>query len=102
RLHSPTPHTLRLELAPGEADVTAFDAAVAGEMLALEAAVALYRGPFLEACTEAWAFQERERRDQAYLEARERLAETAMGQGQHAAAERHLRRAVTVDPTRES
>jgi predicted ATPase/class 3 adenylate cyclase len=103
RLCSPTPHTLRLELTAAEADVIAFDAALAGgDVTALEAAIALYRGPLLEGCTEAWAFQEREAREQAYLAALERLADAAIRQGEHATAERHLRRAVTADPTRES
>jgi DNA-binding SARP family transcriptional activator len=103
RLHSPTPHSLRLELAGAEADVVAFDAAVArGDLSSLEAAVALYRGPLLEGCTEDWVFQERQIREQAYVSALEKLAMAAVDAGELAAAEQYLRRAVAVDPLRES
>jgi predicted ATPase/DNA-binding SARP family transcriptional activator len=103
RLCSPTPHSLRLELAGAAADVVTFDAAIArGDGPSLEQAVALYRGPLLEGCAEEWAFQERQVREQAYLGALETLAAQAMACGDAAAAERHLRRAVAVDPLRES
>jgi predicted ATPase/class 3 adenylate cyclase/two-component SAPR family response regulator len=124
RLRSPTPHTLCLELAGAEVDVVAFDAAIApgdseggaragegsrlrervggGHEAALERAVALYRGPLLEGCTEGWAFQERQIREQAYLAALETLAAHALAHGDAAAAERHLRRAVAVDPLRDT
>src|SRR5439155_3027261 len=68
----------------------------------LEQAVALYRGPLLEGCVEAWAFQERQVREQAYLTALETLAARALEGGDAAAAEGHLRRAVAADPLRES
>jgi predicted ATPase/class 3 adenylate cyclase len=103
RLRSPTPRTLCLDLTGAEIDVIAFDTAVAhGDALALERAVALYRGPLLEGCTEEWAFHERQVREQAYLAASESLAEHAMAAGDPAAAERHLRRVVAIDPLRES
>jgi predicted ATPase/class 3 adenylate cyclase len=103
RLRSPTPRTLCLDLAGAEIDVLAFDAAVAnGDALALERAVALYRGPLLEGCTEEWAFQERQVREQAYLHALETLAAAALAGGDPATAERYLRLAVAVDPLRES
>jgi predicted ATPase/DNA-binding SARP family transcriptional activator len=100
---SPTPRTLRLELAGVEADVVTFDAAIArGDPAALEEAVALYRGPLLEGCAEMWVLQERSDRQQSFLGALERLAGEALANGDVAAAERHLRRAVASDPLRES
>jgi predicted ATPase/DNA-binding SARP family transcriptional activator len=103
RLCSPTLRTLTLDLAGIDVDVLAFDAALArGDWPALEQAVWLYRGPLLEGCVEAWAFQERQVREQAYLGALERLAEEALASGNPATAERHLRQAVGVDPLRES
>jgi class 3 adenylate cyclase/DNA-binding SARP family transcriptional activator len=103
RLRSPTPHTLCLDLSGAEADVLAFDAAIArGDVPSLERSVALYRGPLLEGCGEEWAFQERQVREQAYLQALETLAANAIARGDPGAAERHLRLAVAVDPLRES
>jgi DNA-binding SARP family transcriptional activator len=56
RLRSPTAHTVSLDLAGVEADVIAFDAAIArGDTPSLEEAIALYRGALLEGCTEEWA-----------------------------------------------
>src|SRR5262249_18445526 len=69
---------------------------------ALEEAVALYRGPLLDGFVEEWVFQERQAREQAYLGALESLAAGALAQGDAAAAERCLRRAIGVDPLRES
>src|SRR5262249_21771494 len=68
----------------------------------LEQAAALYRGPLLEGCSEEWAFQERQAREQAYLAALESLADQALASADTAAAERYLRRAVAVDPLRET
>jgi DNA-binding SARP family transcriptional activator len=103
RLEAPTGHTLRLELLTAEADVLAFDAAVArGDGSSLEQAVALYRGPLLEGCSEPWAFEERQIREEAYLSALERRASQATAQGDLETAERHLRRAVSVEPLRET
>jgi DNA-binding SARP family transcriptional activator len=102
RLRSPTPHTLCLDLTGTEADVAAFDAALAaGDAPALERAVALYRGPLLEGWVEEWVFQERQAREQAYLGALERLAAPAIERSEPA-AERYLRLVVAVDPLRES
>jgi predicted ATPase/DNA-binding SARP family transcriptional activator len=103
RLRSPTRHTVCLHLAGAEIDVVDFDAAIAqGDVPALERAVALYRGPLLEGCGEAWAFQERQAREQAWLQALERLAAHFLAAGEPAAAEGYLRRAVAADPLRES
>src|SRR4051812_48329525 len=97
-LRSPTPHTLTLDLTAAEADVVAFDQAVAGShAVSLERAVTLYRGPLLEGWDELeWVFQEREIREQACLGALQSLAAQAMARREHGAAERHLRRAVAA------
>jgi predicted ATPase/DNA-binding SARP family transcriptional activator/Tfp pilus assembly protein PilF len=103
RLRAPTPRTLCLDLEGAEADLPAFDAAIAcGSVLSLERAVALYRGPLLAECDEEWAFQERQAREQAYLTALERIAADALVSCVPAKAEGFLRRAVAVDPLRES
>jgi predicted ATPase/class 3 adenylate cyclase len=103
RLRSPTLRTLCLDLAGAEVDVAAFDAAIArGDGTSLQQAVALYRGPLLEGCTEEWAFQERQVREQAYLQALETLAAGALTQGAAGAAAGYLGRATAVDPLRES
>jgi predicted ATPase/class 3 adenylate cyclase len=103
RLHSPTLHRLSLDLAGAEVDVVAFDQAIVqGDPEAQERAVALYRGPLLEGCAEAWAFQERLAREQAWLQALERLAAHCLATGEAGAAEGYLRRAVAADPLRES
>jgi predicted ATPase/class 3 adenylate cyclase len=103
RLCSPTGRTLCLDLTGAEVDVVAFDEGIAcGNINALERAVAFYRGPLLEECTEEWVFQERQGHEQAYLQALERLAAHALKRGEPVAAERYLRRAVEVDPLRES
>src|SRR6185437_4632433 len=100
RLRSPSPSILTLDLAGADADVPAFDAAIArGDV---EEAVARYRGPLLEGCTEAWAIEEREARAQAYLGALERLAARDAQRGDYASAVGHLRRATAADPLRES
>jgi non-specific serine/threonine protein kinase len=103
RLQCPTPQTVALDLARATVDVLAFDEAIArGDLTSLEEAVALRRGPLLEGCSEEWAFQEREPREQAFLGALEKLAALALERGEPAEAERHLRRVVTTDPLRES
>jgi non-specific serine/threonine protein kinase len=103
RLQSPSPQRVRFDLAGAGADVVAFDAEIQrAEPASLEAAVARYRGPFLEGCAEEWVFQERQAREQAFLGALERLATDAMARGASARAVDCLRRAVAVDPLRET
>jgi DNA-binding SARP family transcriptional activator len=103
RLCSPTPRTLCLELEAADTDVVAFDAAIAeGDEAALGRAVSLYRGPLLEECAEEWAFHERQAREQACLTALETLSAGALSRGDPAAAEHYLRRAVALDPLRET
>jgi predicted ATPase/class 3 adenylate cyclase len=103
RLCSPTPRTLSLDLEGTDVDVLAFDEAIAqGEEPALERAVALYRGPLLEGCVEEWALPDRQAREQACLAALETLATRALERSAPTPAERYLRRAVTLEPLRES
>ena len=103
RLISPTPRTLRLDLSDATVDVFEFDEALArGGPSALTRAVSLYRGPFLEGCTEEWVLPERASRERAYLAALETLAEQAKARGDLPAAIDCLRRAVAADPLRET
>jgi predicted ATPase/DNA-binding SARP family transcriptional activator len=103
RLRSPTPRTLSLELDGAAVDLIAFDEAVdRPDRAAWERAVALYRGPLLEGCCEAWVLQERGPREEAYLTALERLAAHAAARGDNAGAVRWLRQAVACDPFRET
>ncbi|MBM3494410.1 MAG: hypothetical protein FJX72_08840, partial [Armatimonadetes bacterium] len=103
RLDAPSPRTLRLEVGPDEADVLAFDEAIAdGGSGALAEAIGLYTGPLLEGCAEDWAVQERDSREHAYLGALETLAARDKSQGDLAGAIERLRRAVAVDPFRET
>jgi predicted ATPase/DNA-binding SARP family transcriptional activator len=103
RLRCPTTRTLCLDLAGAAVDVLEFDANIArGDTRSLWQAVASYRGPLLEDCSEEWVFQERQSREQDYLEALEALAAQAVADRDASVAERCLRRAVAVDPLRES
>jgi DNA-binding SARP family transcriptional activator len=103
RLHSPTPSSLALDLAGATVDLLTFDAAIAqGDDESLGEAVAVYRGPLLEGWTQEWVFQERQSREQAYLQALETLAHAARNRGEPGTAEGCLRRAVAADPLRES
>lgn len=95
RLHSPTPRSLTLRVDGCFLDVAELErAASAGDA---PAAMAVYRGPLLEGCTEEWVFPEREHYEQRFLEVVERHA--AEGP---AAAERCWRRILAIDPLRES
>src|SRR5947207_8273728 len=101
RLTGEAPQMLRLDVGGAFVDVLAFDAAhTRGDLDSLEVAVRLYRGPFLEGCTEAWSLEERRQREQAYLAALERLAAAATARRDYAAAS-WLRLAVGADPYRE-
>jgi predicted ATPase/DNA-binding SARP family transcriptional activator len=103
RLYTPQPRTLGLNLSGAKVDVAAFDEAIArGDLASLEEAVHLYRDPLLEGCTEEWVYQEREARQQQYLEARETLAKQAAQRRDYKAAENHLYEVITLDPKRES
>jgi predicted ATPase/DNA-binding SARP family transcriptional activator len=103
RLLSPEPRTLALDLCGAEVDLLRFDAAVArADSTSLQQAIALYRGPLLEECPEEWILLEREAREQGYLRALETLAGQALAAGDAETAACYLRRAVVVDPRRES
>jgi DNA-binding SARP family transcriptional activator len=103
RLSAPTPSAICLDLCGAHVDLLAFDAAIArGDIASLKQAIALYGGPLLEGCAEAWAFEERQVREQAYLTALETLAGRAMAAENPTAAERYLRRAVATGPLRET
>ena len=100
RLHSPSRHTLALNLADNaEADVAVFDAAIAsGTLSALERAVALYRGPLLEGCTEEWVGQDRIAREQRCLRALQTLADASRSAGNDGTEETYWRKAIAMDP----
>lgn len=103
RLIEPAPHTLGLTLEGAWTDLTAFDTAIRSNTPdSLRQALDLYRGPFLEGCDEAWAVHERLQREQALLCALETLAEEAMAARRWAEASALLRRALDIDPLRES
>lgn len=87
---------ISLDLTRAEVDVLTFDAAIAEGRF--EAAVDAYRGPLLEDCREAWVVQAREFRDQACLEALDRLAQTS----EAAVAVGYRRRAIAIAPHRDA
>jgi len=104
RIQSPTRQTLRLDLAGADVDVLAFDRAARerrGDLDALDAMVALYRGPLLEDCNEEWVLPERAAREQSYLLALERLARAARERNDPDIAIGYLRRVLALDPLRE-
>lgn len=70
-------HVLFLDLAGADVDIVTFDAALIGKKPeALKEAVTLYRGALLEDCSEEWAAQERNIREQDCLQALQTLADT--------------------------
>jgi predicted ATPase/DNA-binding SARP family transcriptional activator len=102
RITSPTPRSVRLDVAGAEVDVLAFDAALArGDAASLAQAVALYRGMLLEGCDQEWVMQERTVRAEGYLQALERLGEQARRRGEAAKARGYLRQVIEIDPFRE-
>jgi DNA-binding SARP family transcriptional activator len=103
RLGSPTRDSLLLDLTGAAVDLLRFDATVAaGDEAALREAVALYQGPLLAGCSEEWIVGERQARQEACLQALERLADRALERGDAADALRHLQRAETLDSLRDS
>jgi DNA-binding SARP family transcriptional activator len=99
--------------APFRLDVAEFEAALAqadaaqqrGDphalRVALEQAVAAYRGDLLPSCYDDWALPERERLRQAFTDALERLVLLLEGRGQPRAAIAYAQRLVRHDPLRE-
>jgi DNA-binding SARP family transcriptional activator len=82
-LHASMVNALSLETDSAKVDALAFDAAIAsGGKDALEQAIALYRGPLLEGCTEEWVLGERRMREESYLNALELLAGQALASGE--------------------
>src|SRR5581483_8167603 len=102
-LQSPSLRTLRFDSAHCDLDICAFAAALAeGTEPALERAIALYAGPLLEGCMEEWVFAERAAWEQAYVEALEKLAASALERGEAARAIPCLSRALRTAPLRET
>jgi predicted ATPase/DNA-binding SARP family transcriptional activator len=115
-----TRHTLCLAVEGVEVDVRAFDRDIARsessrfpqhptpnaqrhseDHEALKRAVALYVGPLLEECGDAWVVGERAQREGRFLKAIERLAALARAAGDEAAEIDTLRRGIAVDPLHE-
>jgi predicted ATPase/DNA-binding SARP family transcriptional activator/Tfp pilus assembly protein PilF len=102
RLSSDEPRTLRLDIRDARVDALEFDAILeGGSQEALATAVALYRGPLLEDCSEDWAVEGREQREQGVLRALESLVADATDRQDHAVAMERARAALRIDPFRE-
>lgn len=86
--------------APWTLDVTEFESGVARG--ALREAVDLYRGDLLPACYDDWIMPERERLQQAYVKALERLIQQLEGAQDYGAAIEYARRLLRHDPVREA
>ncbi|MCW3058978.1 MAG: hypothetical protein JWQ02_799, partial [Capsulimonas sp.] len=98
-----THSSLRLCLPELSVDIHRFDAALKrGAQADLEQAIALYQGPLLEECPEAWIISDRNRYADAYRGALERLAAIYGKQGRYGEAVSLLRLALAADPLRES
>jgi predicted ATPase/DNA-binding SARP family transcriptional activator/Flp pilus assembly protein TadD len=103
RIVSPTPRSLAMEPIGAYVDVLAFDRALKrGDSPSVETAVSLYSGPLLEGCLEEWVLPERDAREQALLKALDGLAAESLQRGDSVAAARYCRRALQVDPVRET
>lgn len=101
RLQSPTRQTLLLDLNGVQADVLEFDAALQrGDPASLQQAIALYCGPLMEGCSEAWVSGERQACEQGYLAALQMLA-TQTEARDPVRAVAYLQQALAVDPLRE-
>src|SRR5581483_1556371 len=71
-------------------------------LASLQQAISLYRGAFLEGCSQAWVLGERQKREEQYLKALETLSQHALASRDDARAIGHLRQALAVAPGRES
>lgn len=102
RIQSPTRNTLSFDVRGIAIDFIAFDADLKnGELSGMERAVGLYRGMLLEGCTEEWVSLEREAREQAYLNALDRLATNALANDGASKAVGYLKRVIAVDRLQE-
>ncbi len=103
RIEAPSPRSLRVDLSAEEADLVAFDQAVRRtDPEAAAVAAAAYSGPLLEGCTEEWVGQERDVREQAYLDALQRLADHCAEVGDLPGSIAYLRRMAGADPLSET
>ena len=71
------------------------------QVSAFEAAVNLYRGPYLRDLSGLWIWPERERLFQTYVEANLRLTELYLEQGDYHSALRYCQSVLAEDPTTE-
>ncbi|HRI44962.1 MAG TPA: BTAD domain-containing putative transcriptional regulator [Fimbriimonadaceae bacterium] len=100
---TPTPKTLLLVESGVWVDVAEFDRLAASTDLGeVESALALYRGPLLEGCAEEWVLGDRQSREETFLQASELAARLAMERVEYSRAIGFLKRAIAVDPFRES
>ena len=91
--------TLFLDLTGAEVDVYTFDRGIKSKnLIVLDQAVALVRGPLLEGCGEEWLPQERRVREQNCLQALQTLAEAALAAQDYTMAAAYYQRAVRMDP----
>ncbi len=98
-IEGPTSRTLRLNPENVFIDVLSYDEAVARKDE--DTLLSLYRGPFLEDCSEDWVFAERLSRQEQYIECRIRLACAAIERNDFAAAALHWQPVTQLDPMRE-
>jgi predicted ATPase/DNA-binding SARP family transcriptional activator/Flp pilus assembly protein TadD len=102
RLDAPTPRTLQLSLDGADYDVAAFDSAIrSDDPDRLLAAIELHTGPLLEGCAEEWVQAERAPRQEACIQAMERVSDQAIARGDFDLALRCLRQAASLEPWRE-
>ena len=99
-----SPRSLLLQDSPEVwIDALEFDAACkAGDLSSLQHAVELYRGSILPECDEPFASQEREKREHLFLDITDRLAEKYEATQDQVRGTQILRRAIDIDPYRES
>jgi len=99
RIQAPSRSTLSFNLDGAVLDTKSFDDAVRRkDPASLEQAVALYCGPLLARCDEAWILDERHPREKAYCEALETLSEDALAHGNWSEAEKYARLLIDTDP----
>lgn len=100
---TPTPKTLLLVEDGVSVDITEFDrAGQSDDFEELARAIELYRGPLLEGCAEEWVLTDRQNREETFLQSAEKAAQLASDSGDYSRAVEVLRRAIAVDPFRES